>query len=78
MTNTDELAIQHYASSDPQFQDEDAVDKDLLINRLQETYDILDDAMDALTKVFDVYDSRTLRRVRNLLIEAQCYIEEEM
>ncbi len=78
MTDMDALAEQHYKAYDPQFQRDDAVDKELLIYKIQTLYEIIDDAQGAVSALIDMHDSRTIRRIRNLLQEAQDLIEEEM
>ena len=67
MTNVDELAEMHYASKDPQFQDEESEvlreEKEIFLKRLSEAYESVENAALSLSLAAPMVDSPECRKL---------------
>lgn len=67
MINIDELAEMHYASKDPQFQDEEPEfrreEKEILLKRLSEAYESVENAALSLSLAAPMVDSPECRKL---------------
>lgn len=66
MPNTDELAVQNYAHSDPQFVSEEQIERADMIDAVDELIDLLETAARAFTAVKQNFTTRRY----NMMISA--------
>lgn len=77
VASIDALAEQNYAAYDPQFQDQDAYDKDEWLDVMEDAADHINDALLTLQRANEIHEFRGAEKIARLLTEASSRLEEE-
>lgn len=76
--STDALADAHYAAHDPQFQEEEELTDDEMLDKLSAVYEMLDDCLEILTKIRGRLPVGFYKRLASKIEGVQSLLEREM